>query len=264
MSPSPSLSEAEVVLRLRAAGCVFAEDEARLLVAEAASADVLEQLVLRRVAGEPLEQVLGWAEFCGLRIGLLPGVFVPRRRSELLVREAVRLLAGRAGGGSGAVVLDLCCGSGAVGTAIATLVPGVQVHAADIDGAAVACARRNLGPVGGHVYQGDLDAPVPPTLLGRVDVIVANAPYVPTAEIALMPPEARLHEPHAALDGGSDGLDLQRRVITAAPRWLAPEGRLLVETSERQAPATAAEFARQGLVPQIVRREALDATVVVG
>jgi release factor glutamine methyltransferase len=261
---SSDAPEADVVVRLRAAGCVFAEDEARLLVSGAASPDELERLVARRVAGEPLEQVLGWAEFCGLRIVVQPGVFVPRRRSELLVREAVRLLRARDGAVTGHVVLDLCCGSGAVGTAIAAQLPGVQVHATDIDAAAVACARRNLGPVGGRVYQGDLDAPIPEMLRGRVAVVVANAPYVPTAEIALMPPEARLHEPRAALDGGSDGLDLQRRVIAAAPRWLAPDGLLLVETSERQAPATAAEFERRGMTPRVVRCDELDATAVVG
>ncbi len=268
MIRSSALSEAEadVVLRLRAAGCVFAEDEARLLVVEAGSVDELERLVARRVAGEPLEQVLGWAAFCGLRIRVRPGVFVPRRRSELLVREAVRLLGAEQAldEGGGPVVLDLCCGSGAVGTALATLLPGAQVHAADIDTVAAACARLNLEPVGGRVYQGDLDEPLPASLRGRVDVLVANAPYVPTADIALMPPEARVHEPRVALDGGSDGLDLQRRVIATAPRWLSPRGRLLVETSRRQAPATAAEFVRYGLVPRLVRDELLDATVVVG
>ena len=173
-------------------------------------------LVVRRVAGEPLEQVLGWASFGGLRVAVVPGVFVPRRRTELLVREAVAVTT------PDAVVVDLCCGCGAVGLAVATTVPGVELHAADVDPVAVACARDNLaglGVVGGTVHLGDLDALAAARLRGRVDVLAANAPYVPTAEIALMPPEARDHEPPVALDGGADGLDVARRVVAAA--WLA-------------------------------------------
>src|SRR4051812_9605748 len=101
-----------ITARLRASGSVFAEDEAALLVAEARTPGELEVMVGQRVAGTPLEVIVGWAEFCGLRIAVEPGVFVPRRRTEVLVREAVALAA------PGAVVLDLCCGTGAVGAAI--------------------------------------------------------------------------------------------------------------------------------------------------
>src|SRR6476661_11001286 len=114
-----SLEDA-VVARLRAAGCVFAEDEARLLLAEARS-DALDALVARRVAGEPLEHVLGWAEFCGLRIAVSPGVFVPRRRTEALVDLAVAVLVDV----EHPVVVDLCCGAGGIGVAIAAREPGV-------------------------------------------------------------------------------------------------------------------------------------------
>jgi release factor glutamine methyltransferase len=245
-----------LVARLRAAGCVFAEDEAALLAA-AASGPALDGLVDRRVAGEPLEQVLGWAEFCGLRFVVEPGVFVPRQRSRLLVREAVRRAA------PGSVVLDLCCGTGAVGAAVAAAVPGIEVHAADVDPAATACARENLGALG-SVHTGDLFSALPPSLRGRIDVVAANAPYVPTDAIALMPPEAREHEARIALDGGEDGLDLHRRIAADAPGWLAPGGRLLIETSARQAPATAQLMAAAGLRPRTVRSEDLDGTVVVG
>jgi release factor glutamine methyltransferase len=241
-----------LVARLRTAGCVFAEDEAALLLA--ADGD-LEALVERRVAGEPLEQVLGWAEFCGLHVVVEPGVFVPRQRTRLLVREGVALA------GPGSVVLDLCCGTGAVGAAIAAAVPGVELHAADVDPAAVRCARRN---VPGAVYAGDLYEALPGTLRGRVDVLVANAPYVPTEAIALMPPEARDHEARAALDGGADGLDVQRRVAAGAPSWLAPGGWLLIETSGAQAPATMAAMTRAGLVGRVVEDEELAGTVVIG
>jgi release factor glutamine methyltransferase len=229
-----------------------------LLVAAAGSPAQLTDLVERRAAGLPLEHVLGWAEFCGLRVVVDPGVFVPRRRTELLVRQAA------AGAKPGAVVVDLCCGSGAVGAALIAALDRVELYAVDIDPAAVRCARRNIAAAGGLVYEGDLYEPLPASLQGRVDVLVANAPYVPTEAIRLMPAEARLHEPRVALDGGADGLDVQRRVICEADRWLAPGGRLLVETSESQAAQTVESFTRGGLISQLVRSDDLGATVVIG
>jgi release factor glutamine methyltransferase len=228
---------------LRAAGCVFAEDEAALLVGEAVDEATLEAMVARRVAGEPLELVLGWAEFCGLRVVVAPGVFVPRRRTTALVRRAA------AGLRAGDVVVDLCCGTGALGAALLAAVPGIEVHAADVDPAAVACARRNLPPE--RVHEGDLFDALPGDLRGRVAVVVANAPYVPTDAIALMPPEARDHEHRVALDGGADGLDVQRRVIAEAPAWLAPGGLLLVESGEEQAPVSADLMRAAGLEPAV-------------
>jgi release factor glutamine methyltransferase len=249
---------ARVVATLRAAGCVFAEDEARLLLSAARTPEHLAALVDRRAAGVPVEHVLGWAEFCGLRVAVEPGVFVPRRRTELLVRLAAGLA------GPGAVVVDLCCGSGAVGAAVATTVGGVDLHAVDIDPAAVRCARRNTAAFGGQVYEGDLFQPLPATLRGRVDLLVANAPYVPTEEIRLMPSEARRHEPLTALDGGTDGLDVVRRIAAAAPEWLAPQGGLLVETSEPQARLAVEAFARRGLVARVATSDELGATVLIG
>jgi release factor glutamine methyltransferase len=249
-----------VVTRLRAAGCVFAEDEARLLLAGATTPAELDAMVERRAAGQPLEYVLGWAEFCGLRIWVDPGVFVPRRRTEFLVSRATAL--GRARQPP-RLVVDLCCGSGAIGAALAAALGSVELHAADLDPAAVACARRNLAGVG-QVYQGDLAEPLPAALRGRVDILVANAPYVPTGEIGLLPPEARDYEATAALDGGADGLGILRRVIAAAPGWLAPGGHLLFETSERQAPQIAAAVAASGLTPEVTGSDELSATVVTG
>lgn len=216
-------------------------------------------MVERRAAGLPLEHVLGWAEFRGLRLAVEPGVFVPRRRTEFLAGQAAALCRR-----AGSVVVDLCCGSGAVGVALASEVAGVELHAVDVDAGTVRCARRNVATVGGRVYQGDLYAPLPAALRGRVDVLVANTPYVPTGEFGLLPPEARDHEPRVALDGGADGLDVQRRVADAAPQWLAPGGHLLVEASERQAPLTAEIFAQRGLSPRVATCEELDATVVAG
>jgi release factor glutamine methyltransferase len=250
-----------LVARLRAAGCVFAEDEARLLrEAESTGAD-LEALVTRRVAGEPLEQVVGWAEFCGLKISVAPRVFVPRRRSELVVREAVRLLAHAP---AAPVVVDLCCGTGAIGAAIAHAIPGVELHAADVEPAAVEVAARNIERFHGEAHLGDLFAALPPRLRGRVHALAANAPYVPSEEIALMPPEARVHEPLSALDGGRDGLDIQRQVAAEAGEWLAPGGWLLIETSRHQSPATAALLSAAGLDTCVRRDEEIGGTVVVG
>ncbi|MFD5746923.1 putative protein N(5)-glutamine methyltransferase [Streptomyces sp. NPDC127033] len=247
----------DVVARLRAAGCVFAEDEARLLVSAARTAEELAAMVARRADGLPLEHVLGWAEFHGLRIAVDPGVFVPRRRTEFLVDRAAALAP------PGAVVVDLCCGSGALGAALAAALDGAELYAADIDPAAVRCARRNV-PAGARVYEGDLYAPLPAALRGRVDILLANVPYVPTEEVGLLPPEARIHEARGALDGGADGLDVLRRVTAGAPGWLAPGGSLLVETSERQAAGAAATFAANGLVPRVCSSDELYATVVIG
>lgn len=251
----PPAPPSGLVSRLRAAGCVFAEEEAGLLAGQATGAE-LAALVRRRVAGEPLEQVLGWAEFCGIRIRVDPGVFVPRRRTELLVREALR----RAG--PGAVVVDLCCGSGAVAAALIHARPDLDLYAVDVDPDAVRCARRNLPA--DRVLGGDLYAPLPRRLHGSVDLVVVNAPYVPTDEIDLMPSEARDHEALLALDGGPDGLDIQRRVAADAHAWLGPAGHLLVETSARQAGATAEAFSRNRLSADVLRDEDLGATVVVG
>src|SRR6266851_4101142 len=143
-----AVPDSVIVARLHAAGCVFAEDEARLLMSAAQTPAELDVMVGQRAAGLPLEQVLGWAEFCGQRIAVAPGVFVPRRRTEFLVRQAEALAR------PGAVIVDLCCGVGAIGAALAAAVDRAEVHAADIDPAAVRCARQNLP--GGRVYQGDL------------------------------------------------------------------------------------------------------------
>lgn len=267
----------ELVAQLRAAGCVFAEDEARLLLAAAADSGAgtaagdstaagagtvhpatLQALVARRIAGEPLEYVLGWAAFLGHRIALEPGVFVPRRRTELLARQAIS--AAR----TAAVVVELCCGSGAIALAVARAVGGLDLHAADIDPVAVRCARANLAATTAQVHRGDLFAALPESLRGRVDVLIANAPYIPSEAIGLLPPEARLHEPRTALDGGADGLDVQRRIAGGAADWLASGGTLLVEAGERQAPTASAIMRTARLRTRTVRDEDLDATVVRG
>ncbi len=252
--PPPSLSS--IAARLRAAGCVFAEDEARLLISAAVTTADLDDMVERRSAGSPLEHVLGWAEFCGLRIAVGAGVFVPRQRTEYLVRQAADLAPARA------VAVDLCCGSGALGAALAERADLAELHAADIDPAAVRYARRNLPPHA-HVHHGDLYDPLPARLRGRVHLLMANVPYVTTGEIALLPAEARLHEPPTALDGGHDGLDVLRRLAAEAPAWLAPGGHLLVEISRRQVAIATDVLFGAGLTPRVATSADPPATVVI-
>ncbi|RWZ53242.1 putative protein N(5)-glutamine methyltransferase [Labedella phragmitis] len=248
------MDEQAIVVRLRSAGCVFAEDEARLLREAATDVGGLTELVDRRVSGTPLEYVLGWSEFRGLRIAVDDGVFVPRRRTEFLVDLALAEVR------SSSVVVDLCCGAGALAAAVCAEGASTNVAAADIDPAAVACARRNLDA--DRVFLGDLFAALPSASRGRLDVLVVNAPYVPTAEITFMPSEARNFEATVALDGGYDGLDVHRRVAAEAAEWLVPGGFLVIETSERQAERTRALFADQGFAADVRRDEDRDATAV--
>ena len=237
-----------IVERLRAAGCVFAEDEAAVILDSATSEAEVERMVAQRVQGAPLEVVVGWAELGGIRFVVKPGVFVPRRRTEFLVELGRGLSPG--------VVLDLCCGSGAVGAAIGA----ADLHATDIDPVAVECARLN---VEGSVYLGDLFDPLPASLAGRVDLVTLVAPYVPTDEIELLPREARLYEPGFTLDGGVDGLAIVRRVAAQAARWLAPGGSLLTEVGELQAPTVVALFEAGGLSARVEEDDERWATVVV-
>jgi release factor glutamine methyltransferase len=251
---------AAVIGRLRAAGCVFAEDEAAVLCSAAADQAALDELVARRSTGEPLEQVVGFADFCGLRVRLRPGVFVPRVRSELLVRRG----AAAARAKSRSLVVDLCCGSGALGLAVRAQVPGVDLYAADLDAAAVACARDNFGAQPGRVFAGDLFAALPAQLKGQIDVLLANVPYVATRHLALLPAEAREHEPATALDGGDDGLDVFRAVVRAAPDWLAPNATTVSEITEAQIGAASAALRAVGLRPVIREDDDLQATIIEG
>lgn len=253
-------SEESLAARLRTAGCVFAEEEARLLLAEATGSATLDQMVQQRCDGFPLEQVLGWAEFYGLRIPVAPHVFIPRRRTELLAARAIALLESL----SRPVFVELCCGSGAVSMAVAAhTTPAPEAYAVDLQPAAVTCAGINLAGQA-SVLQGDLFEALPCGLRGRIDVVVANAPYVPTAKLGTMPPEARDYEPPLTLDGGADGLEVLRRIIESAPAWLGPEGWVLVECSRSQAGAVAHLMAVRGLHPGIVCGEEPEATIAVG
>ncbi|MFI7601003.1 putative protein N(5)-glutamine methyltransferase [Actinoplanes sp. NPDC049681] len=256
-----------VVATLHAAGCVFAAEEAELILdaAERAGdparcAELVHDMVARRCAGEPLEHIVGWAAFCGLRIAVAPGVFVPRRRTEFLAEQAVQV------GGDAAVIVELCCGAAPLAATLAVRLPRAEIHAVDIDPVQTAYARRNLALFASraYVHEGDLYAGLPQGLRGRVDLIVANAPYVPTADIGTLPTEAREYESHRSFDGGSDGLAVQRRVAAGAAEWLSPGGHVLVETSADQGPLSRGVFAAAGLDAWSASCADLEATVAVG
>ncbi|GAA2031946.1 methyltransferase [Agromyces tropicus] len=227
----------DVVARLRASGSVFAEDEAAILVRAAADAGELESLVSRRVAGAPLEPLVGRVRFGRLDLEVGPGVFVPRQRSRRLAHLAVRRMRQRVGGEGSSpapVMLEPYCGVAPLAATVAASVPRAEVHAADVDAAALAYARRNL-PEGAGVHVADGLAGLPSRLRGRIDVIAAVPPYVPGAELELMPREAREFEPAAALvGGGADGLDHVRRIVRDAGSWTAPGGSVLVELHAAQ------------------------------
>lgn len=221
----------EIARRLAAAGCVAPGAEAAELLAAAPAGPVLERMVERRLAGEPLAWVVGSTRFCGLRLVVRPGVYVPRRHTEALaLRAAARLP-------PGGVAVDLCTGCGAVARYLHEAVPSATVVATDVDPAAVACARDNDV----DARAGDLDEPLPPTLEGGVDVLTAVAPYVPTGALPFLPRDVVAFEPRLALDGGDDGLRVVRRVVACSRRWLRPGGWLLLELGGAQAgPVTAA------------------------
>lgn len=291
----PGLDDrASLAAELRAAGCVFAEDEARILLEAAEAAHIsptaqaadaadsahhvgwhatLRALVDRRVAGEPLEHIVGWVDFAGLRLHVAPGVFVPRQRTAMLaarsvlaVSEAVKAgvmhdadstagtmhdadstpgpqdnTTAARGAGAGIRFLEAFCGVGPVATAVARAVPEVWVHLGDHDTAALDCAQTNVGPEGTcHLLDGL--SGLPEELRGRCDVIAAVPPYVPEHASEFLPREALEGEAPSSLFGGSDGLDHARRLIDEAPRWLRETGVLLIELGREQA-LVAAEFA---------------------
>jgi release factor glutamine methyltransferase len=248
-------ARADATIRLRAAGCVFAEEEVAVLAEAAVDEAALAAMVGRRALGEPLEQVVGYADFCDVRVRLRPGVFVPRVRSELLVRVATQDTPDRP------VVVDLCCGSGALGLAVRRRSPGAELHAADLDPVAVCCAQENLGS---NVYQGDLFEALPDELRGRVTILLANVPYVATGHLPLLPAEARDHEPRTALDGGPDGLDVFRAVAAEAAVWLAPGGILLSEITGAQQDRAIQAVHAGGLDADVIYDDDLEARVIRG
>jgi release factor glutamine methyltransferase len=226
-----------VLRALAEGGCVAPPAEADALL-EASSAGVgpIEELIARRLRGEPLAWIAGSVRFCGVRVHVDPGVFVPRPHTEALVRRAVDLLP------DAGIAVDLCTGSGAVAAVLAAAHPRAAVVATDVDPVAVTCARRN----GVRALVGDLDEPLSLSLRGRVDLMTAVVPYVPSEELHLLPRDVLANEPRRALDGGRRGMTVLVRVARAAARWLRAGGSVLLELGGDQAAEVATTLEEVG------------------
>lgn len=218
-----------LVARLRAVGCVFAEEEAaeirRVVGDDEGRADAV---VAARSSGIPLEHALGTALFAGVEVEVGPGVFVPRARAEMLIDAAV------AARPDPRIVVDLGTGSGAIAAALVTRLPRAEIHATDLDLVALAYARRNATRYGFQVHDGDWWSALPDDLQARVDLAVAYLPHVPTARLDEIPGDYRTHEPDLAVAGGADGLDPLRAVLAGIDDWLAHDGVLVTLVAEEQ------------------------------
>lgn len=213
-------------------------DEAAALLACVARADAvagLDELVARRLTGEPLAWITGTTTFAGLVLQVHPGVYVPRPHSELVARRAAELLP------AGGIGVDVCTGAGPVAAVMAAHRPDAQVVATDTDERAVACARAN----GVDARVGDLFAGLP-DLAGRVDVVAGVVPYVPTAALRLLQRDALAFESVGSFDGGADGLAVLRRVVAEARRWLRPGGTVVLELGGDEAAALQPDLVHAG------------------
>ena len=246
MNERMSRERLRVVAALTEGGCVAPAEEAdALFLASSDGVGRIEDLVARRLSGEPLAWITGSVLFCGVRILVDPGVFVPRPHTEALARRAASLLPDEG------IAVDLCTGSGAVAAVLGSAHPEAVVVATDIDPLAVACAGKN----GMRALVGDLDEPLPPSLRGRVDVLTAVVPYVPTKELDFLPRDVIAHEPRRALDGGPRGTTMIVRAAEAAARWLRPGGSVLLELGGDQAGEVATTLADAGLSDIRIHRD---------
>lgn len=220
------LDRDSVTRMLAEAGCIAASEEAgELIHAADGDPEVLDALVSRRTDGEPVAWLTGAATFCGIRLFVAPGVYVPRRQTEPLARRAASLLP------PAGIGVDLCTGIGAIAAVLAAAVPTARVLATELDTVAAHCALRN----GVEVFEGSLDDPLPREFEHRVDVMTAVVPYVPSGSLRLLPRDVQAFEPRLALDGGFDGTDALAEVARRSARWMRPGGWLLLELGGDQA-----------------------------
>lgn len=239
--------------RLRSAGVAAADHDAAELLAHVLgttrsqlvlvdevppeAVDAYEGLVTRRAAREPLQHLTGTAHFRHVELQVGPGVFVPRPETELLAGWAIDQ--------APAVVVDLCTGSGAIAKSIKDELPDAQVHAVELSEDAFAWAQRNLEGTGVDLRHGDM-ALAFDDLLGSVDVVVCNPPYIPLEAWESVAVEARDHDPHLALFSGQDGLDAIRVLERRAAQLLRPGGLVGFEHADEQGSAAPAVFAATG------------------
>lgn len=262
------------VAMLRAAGIEEAALEAELLLRHALGLDKtcfylrldqelseerqqeFERLLAQRLAHRPTAYLTGHREFYGLDFFVGPGVLIPRPESEVLVEESLRAARARLDAGERRLVfVDVGTGSGAIAIAVAHALPALAVYATDISPAALAIAQLNARRlrVAGRIrfLQGDLLE----TLPEPADIIAANLPYIPSADVELLPPELRDNEPRIALDGGDDGLTLIRRLLGQLPTRMRPGGFVVLETAFNQAQTVAALAREVARGPVETRRD---------
>jgi release factor glutamine methyltransferase len=228
-------------------------------------------LIDRRRSGEPLQYLLGWEEFRGLRLRVTPAALIPRPETELLVEWALEVLSERRCDaeplGPPRLVVDLGTGSGAIALALAAACPGVTIYAVDLAPGAVALARENASALGladrVQLLQGDLFAPLGP-LTGAVDLMISNPPYIPAEAIQRLPAEVRDYEPHEALDGGPEGMTFHRKIIAGAPSFLRREGWLLLEMGENHSGPLGRLLAATGFQEIEVRKDLSGADRMIG
>lgn len=258
---------AAAVDRLRAAGVGSPEHDAAELLAHVHGlerrdlfrvdtvagelAERFDTLVARRAAREPLQHLTGAAFFRHVELAVGPGVFVPRPETELLAGWAIQHALAASSAGRVPVVVDLCTGSGAIAKAVADEVPDADVHAVELDVDAHGWAERNLGGTGVDLQQGDM-ATAFDDLIGTVDVVVCNPPYIPLDAWESVAVEARDHDPHLALFSGDDGLDAIRVLAARAARLLRPGGVVGVEHADAQGESSPAVFVASGRWAEIV------------
>ncbi len=210
----------DVTTRLADAGFIAAREEAEELLEYAEGDDlVLASMIERRLRGEPLAWITGFALFCGMKIRIDRGVYVPRWQSEPLARRAATRLPARG------IAIDLCTGSGAIAKILQLARPNARILASDLNDGAVQCASSN----GVEVYPGDLFEPLPRGLERTVDVVVGIVPYVPTKSMSLLSRDTLTFESTLSYDGGNDGADVLRRVVSDSSRYLRSGGALLIE-----------------------------------
>ncbi len=251
--PSPAV-DARILLA-HSCDCEPAALDARSVTSEQAAdyAGLLE----RRAARVPLQHLTGRAYFRYLELAVGPGVFVPRPETEVMTGWAVERLQDLVRSGRLPVAVDLGTGSGAVAKALATEVPGAQLHAVEISPEALGWARRNLADTDVRLSEGALAVALP-ELNGAVDLVIANPPYIPLEAFASVAPEARDHDPTVALFSGADGLDAIRQLTDTAARLLRPGGFLTFEHAEVQAESAPQVVVRHGGFTQV--RDHVDLT----